>query len=391
MSRDGAARERRARARAALGAAALGALTAAASARAQGMATADRLLQPGFWPTKPAPRSEYVGTAACARCHPGPAAAQAKTSMARTLSRAADSGVLGATPLTVRLSGYDYEIAARGGERVLRAEKDGRSLEQPLGWAFGAGRIGQTFVYRRGASYHESRVSYLGAVAGLGFTPKRALEAPRDLEEALGRPVGPDEARRCFSCHSAATTAAGVIDEERLIPGVTCETCHGPGARHVAVVEEDRAAEIPHSLLRPSRSDPAAAVDFCGACHGTFWDVTLAGEKGLAALRSQPFRLQSSACWKGEGDSRLVCTACHDPHRPVETDPLAYDPRCLGCHAAAAPSVASAVATTPGPRPCPVADRSCVSCHMPKYEVEEMRHAFTDHRIRVVCEGGSLR
>ncbi len=373
----------------------LAVLGALAPARGQGMATPDRLAAPGFWPTKEAPRAAFVGTAACAACHPGPAATQARTSMARTLARAADEGVLpDHASLAVRLAGHDYRLELKGGARVLSVAKDGRALDQPLGWAFGAGRIGQTFVYERAGAFHESRVSYIGALAGLAFTPKRALEAPRDLDEALGRPIPHAEALRCFGCHGAATTKDGGVDQPGLIPGVTCETCHGPGARHVAAVREERVAEIPHSVLRPSRSDPAAAVDFCGACHATWWDVTLAGEKGIAALRSQPYRLQSSACWGGEGDPRLTCTACHDPHRPAERDPLAYDTRCLTCHgqakqAGAKPADPKPDGTTPAtrraePKTCSVATRSCVSCHMPKYEVEEMRFSFTDHLIRIV-------
>ena len=63
----------------------------------------------------------------------------------------------------------------------------------------------------------------------------------------------------------------------------------------------------------------------------SFWDISLAGEKGIPALRSQPYRLQSSRCWSAR-DVRLTCVACHDPHRPLVTDGRAYDERCLTCH-----------------------------------------------------------
>ena len=147
----------------------------------------------------------------------------------------------------------------------------------------------------------------------------------------MARVVDEAEARRCFACHTTAATTAGALDPARLTPGLTCEACHGPGARHVAAAEQDRLAEATRAVLNPRRLEPAASVDFCGACHATWWDVTLAHETGIAALRSQPYRLQSSRCWGG-GDARITCIACHDVHEPRVTDPAYYDPRCLSCH-----------------------------------------------------------
>ena len=54
---------------------------------------------------------------------------------------------------------------------------------------------------------------------------------PKDLAEAMSRPIPDAEARRCFACHNTASTAAGVFDTKGLIPGITCEACHGPGRR----------------------------------------------------------------------------------------------------------------------------------------------------------------
>jgi hypothetical protein len=361
------------------GLALVAALGGVASASGQGMATADRVQGPGFWPTKGTPPlQEYVGAAACARCHAAQAP-QSRTPMARTLAPAADSVVLREhTDLAVRLAGHEYRITTSDGRSVYTIRKDERSLSVPLGWAFGVGKVGQTYVYEKDGRFHESRASYFDSTRGLGFTPSRALEAPRDLDEAAGRPLPDAEARRCFGCHTTAATTAGSFDVARLVPGVTCEACHGPGAKHVAAVEQGRLAEVKPSLATPRRSDPAVSVDFCGACHATWWDVTLAGEKGIAALRSQPFRLQSSRCW-GEGDARLTCVACHDPHRPLEREAVQYDRRCLDCHD---PGGAGPV----GRRllVCKVAKERCTDCHMPKYEVPEMRFQFTDHLIRVV-------
>jgi Cytochrome c554 and c-prime len=359
---------------------ALAILGAAAPSGAQSMATSDRVQSPGWWPTKGTPsREEFLGPEACTSCHAGHAP-QATTSMARTATRAADSVILRAhESLGVQLAGHDYQILTRDGQSLYTVTRGDRSVSAPLGWAFGVGKVGQTYVYERDGSFHESRVSYLHSLAALAFTPARALEAPRDLEEAAGRPVGLPEARRCFGCHMTASTTEGTLDLTRPIPGVTCEACHGSGARHVAAVEGGRLEEATRAIANPRRFDPTTSVDFCGACHATWWDVTLAVEKGIAALRSQPYRLQSSRCW-GEGDVRLTCTACHDPHEPLVREPLAYDERCSSCHARGSSKAAGRHSV----RTCRIGTENCVTCHMPKYEVPEMHFKFTDHLIRVV-------
>jgi hypothetical protein len=359
-----------------------GALLAAslhAPAACAQMATADRLEAPGWWPTKSTPaRKDYVGASTCLTCHTS-YAKQAETTMARTAKRATDSEILGAKAQWRFLrGGHAYEIHTRGTERRYVVDDGTRSAAVSLGWAIGAGTIGQTYLYESGGVFHESRVSYFAALDGLDFTPGRApAPPPLTVDDAMGRPLKASETQRCFGCHTTASSAhSGSFDPAGLVAGISCEACHGPGRQHVASPSGSRGEP---SILSPARLSPADSVDFCGACHATFWDVELAGEKGFAALRSQPYRLQSSRCWN-RGDARLTCIACHDPHVPLERDPVAYDRRCLACHVAA-----GAAPTTGHPgRACPSGRVRCVTCHMPKYEIPEMHHDFTDHRIRVV-------
>jgi hypothetical protein len=194
----------------------------------------------------------------------------------------------------------------------------------------------------------------------------------------MARPMRAAEVRRCFACHSTAPVAGGTFDPNAATPGVTCEACHGPGRPHVDAMRHRRGAGAAPAILNPAKLDPADAVDFCGACHATFWDVKLAGEKGIAALRSQPYRLVSSKCWSG-GDPRITCAVCHDPHRPLVRDAAEYDARCLACHldAGAQPAARRAAPA------CRVGTTGCVTCHMPKYDVPDMHHVFTDHLIRI--------
>jgi Cytochrome c554 and c-prime len=348
------------------------------------MATADRVQGPAWWPTQgSAPRGDYVGAAGCASCHPRHAATQSTTAMARTATRAAGSEVLkpGRT-LSFDRGGYRYEITSSNAGVIYSVSGGGAAQSAPLTWAFGDGKVGQSFLFERDSAFYEARVSYYDAIDALDFTPARAVDAPRTLDEAMARPVGQPEIRRCFGCHTTASTAGAVLDVSQATPGVTCEACHGPGRRHVEAIKLRRTDEAAAAVLNPAKLDPIDSVDFCGACHATFWDVKLADERGIAALRSQPYRLQSSRCWNG-GDRRLACIACHNPHVPLVRAAAAYDARCGACHAAkgAGPTPARPV------RGCRVAEAGCTSCHMPRYEVPGMHHAFTDHLIRVVRRG----
>jgi hypothetical protein len=136
--------------------------------------------------------------------------------------------------------------------------------------------------------------------------------------------------------------------------------------------------------LRSCKLNPVDAVDFCGACHGTCWDVNLGGLTGLANVRAQPYRLEKSRCWKKRGDARLTCVACHDPHRELVRDSASYDRNCLSCHLSTNSN--SPTPEHPGP-PCKVSTKNCASCHMPKFEDSGMHYTFTDHYIRVVRPG----
>lgn len=357
------------------------AIPAAVAVRGQ-MATADRVQAAGWWPTKGVPaRAEYVGAAACARCHAARAATQATTSMARTMTRAHLSDPLRAHPrLTFTDARYMYEIVTTDQQSVYSVT-DGKSSDSaPLTWAFGVGKIGQSFLFERDGAFHEARVSYYDSIDALDLTPARGSPPqPRSRADAMARTVGAAEVRRCFACHATASVANRAFDPSAATLGVTCEACHGPGRRHVDAMSQHRAAEGKTSILNPASLEPADSVDFCGACHATFWDVKLADEKGIAALRSQPYRLLSSKCW-GQGDPRITCIACHNPHVPLVRDAAAYDARCLSCHVEAG-GLATRERTA---RPCTVGRTGCVTCHMPKYEVREMHHDFTDHLIRIV-------
>ncbi len=361
--------------------------------RAQ-LSTDDHLAEPGWWPRrKPANLKEFAGNAACAKCHSRITASQEATPMAHTLMPAADAEVLhGRTDLAFRNGKYLYQIKAKDAATQLIVTDGERTIAADLVWAFGTGKLGQSYLFLQDGAYRESRVTYFSSLRNLHFTPTRALLSPRDLAEATSRPVDNSELLRCFSCHSLGANVGGQLDTSKATMGVTCETCHGPGLKHVQAMEASQLQqgigdeEGRQLIFNPGSLSPGDSVDFCGSCHGTWWDVKLTHMVGIANVRAQAYRLLSSRCW-GNGDARLTCIACHNPHEPLSKEASSYDSKCLACH------VASPTAKPDKDHPgagCPVATKDCITCHMPKIEIPDMHTAFADHFIRVVRPGAPI-
>lgn len=354
------------------------------------LSTEDHLAEPGFWPTQPgSSRKDYVGSDACRPCHAAKVAAQEKTPMARAVAHADDARVLRThSNLTFKVGPYQYLIKSDADHSLYSVTNGTETLSSPLLWAFGTPRVGQSYLFKReDGRYYEARVTYFETLNNLGFTPTRDLTSPKDVEEAMDRPISSTEVSRCFGCHTTASSIGDKFDEQNLILGVTCEACHGPGAKHVAAMKDfmkgDLGAASHGDIFNSAHLDPVDSVEFCGACHSTWWDVKISGGKGVATTRSAPYRLVTSKCW-GKGDARLTCIACHDPHQQLQTDSGAYDHACLKCHVNT--TGAKPGADHPGAA-CPVSTKNCTSCHMQKVYVPEMHSNFTDHRIRIAREG----
>jgi len=351
------------------------------------LSTAEHVKQSGWWPTKgSAPRSAYAGPAKCASCHAEIAATQKETHMAQTAVPAPLSDLLRTRPkIDFTFGPYSYQIASTGSDEIFSVTNGSQTITEPLTWAFGTGNNGQSYLLQHDGKLYEARLSYYRAYDKFAITPNHPTTPDDSLDKAVGRSISPDEAPKCFGCHTTGSTTGDKFDAAHAVPGITCEQCHGPGATHAAAHKSGLDESGIGAAFNPAHLSPADSVDFCGACHRTWWDVNLAGLTGVGTLRFPAYRLEKSRCW-GKGDARVTCVACHDPHKPLVKDSFAYDNRCLSCHvngSAGNGAAAKISADHPGAA-CPVAQKDCASCHMPKYEVPDMHTKFTDHMIRVV-------
>ena len=302
--------------------------------------------------------------------------------MAMAMEPIATSKVLSENPqLTMRVGAYTYEIK-RNGKQSFYSVTDGKdTVSLPIVYAFGQGKMGQTYVLQRDGKFYESLVSFYNETKGLDFTIGAARMEPQSLNDAVGRLLSANEVSNCFACHATGAVVNGSqLRLEKFAHGIRCEGCHGPGGGHIAAIKEGKPGRT--SIFNPGRlGGDELTQQFCASCHRGSDEFSLLKSMEINNVRFQPYRIFHSKCYSDERE--ISCIACHDPHEPLREDAAHYDKKCLACH-----SLKNKTAAKTGDgTSCPVADKNCTSCHMPKIEVKAAHFSFTDHYIRIVRPG----
>jgi hypothetical protein len=335
------------------------------------------------WHPRRAPADAvFLGDRSCFECHKKFFASASPTGMTMAMEPVANSKVLSDNPqLSMRVGPYTYEIKRQGKQSVYSVTDGKDTISFPIVYAFGQGKMGQTYVFEREGKFYESLVSFYTATKGLDFTVGAARTVPPSLTEAVGRLMTANEVASCFSCHSTgAVVSSSQLRLDKFLHGVRCEGCHGPGGRHIAAVKK---GDLPSaSIFNPGLlSGDDLTQHFCGSCHRGTDEFSLLKSMEINNVRFQPYRIFNSKCYSD--DRNISCTACHNPHEPLREEPAYYDKRCLECH-----SLRDKNAKAGGDgKSCPVADKDCTSCHMPKMEIPAAHFKFTDHYIRIVRPG----
>lgn len=413
------------------------------------------LLLIGCAPDEPAPDFSavaFVGSSVCQDCHEDRHASWQKT-FHRTMTQVADaSSVQGA---------FDGRTVALNGGAIRPLLEQGRYWFEYLDVATGA-PLGRIEIERTVGSNRYQQ--YLGRTPSGGENYYR-LEMLWHNQEQRWVPMSgaffsPDGERmdahfttwdqNCIFCHNtgpqpqvqnfAELRARAAKGENINFPdqaryrsevaelGISCESCHGPGAAHVSAnASWLRRSQLKFSgaadrtIINPARLDAARTTDTCGACHaqrqpktlemvndwlatgptfrpgevladhvtpvsihtpGTVDDPTLFsmrfwgdGTPRLSAYEYQGFN--QSKCQLGERE--FSCISCHSMHdgdpRGMQTERQRSDAVCAGCHQPIAADSAAHSGHAAGSE-----GAACYSCHMPKmvYGVMEIHRS---HRI----------
>jgi predicted CXXCH cytochrome family protein len=383
-----------------------------------GLAAATLLLAlaPGGRAARAGDDTGYLGASSCVPCHGEAHAAWSGSSHAHTFERATPENMPAAvtggetvvhTPGTTRFHAEDGRFFAE------TVGPDGEARRYPLTHVVGRMRV-RMFV----TTFEDGRQQVLPAM----------LEVPRDHwfdytklifgtggtdwdTPPIVRPGDPSFwtgavrswDARCARCHVSGYqprrpgTQGGPRYEKRAL-GVDCESCHGPGAAHVAFREERREGKDP--ILRFGDLAHERALGVCLQCHMEsevvergflpgmdvfeFRDPTLLVDPERVDASGRPLELiydglpfSVSRCVQ---EGKLTCITCHDPHGSPHASQMRRLPEdnanCTGCHAEIGADVGAHTRHAPAG-----SGSQCVSCHMPFLRIERGHGVVADHSI----------
>lgn len=339
-------------------------------------------------PAKPsAPTPVGIADAVCAKCHQQIYASYIDTPMANASGLAVNGTIPGG--FTDEISGVQFNVFKKDGATWLSYDRPGTSLEgqQELAYFLGSGAHARTYLYSRNGYWFESPAVYYSEKNGYSMRPS----FHQDKEMPFNLPVDSG----CLRCHvsAAAKQDAGTQNHYSGAPflhgGITCESCHGDTAKHVA-----SGGKVP--VVKLAALDPDRHDSVCLNCHlegdsniqhrGISVADFKPGDKitnfvsyyvraGAGATNrgvSQVEALNLSMCKRISGD-RMTCTTCHDPHYtpPAGKRAAFFRTKCLACHNE--PKFATAHYSN---------NPDCTSCHMPQKQAPDLAHSeWTDHRI----------
>lgn len=368
----------------------------------------------------------FVGGQVCAGCHAAEAERWAGSHHALAMQKATAATVLGDfADAKLNHFGVVTSFSRSVDKFLVRTDgPDGALHEYEVAYTFGVYPLQQYLIAMPGGRLQtlgiawDSRPKEQGGQRWIHLYPDRKLP-PGDRLHWTGR----DQTWNymCADCHSTGlkknydltsnsyTTTWTDVD-------VSCESCHGPGSRHVAWAHSpspglsDRDREGLTNWLKATdqghwemnsktgiarRTEPLASaeLDTCAACHSRRRVIAKGAEPGTPLLDSYAPTYLEPGLYHADGQidgevfeygsfvqSRMhhagvTCSDCHEPHSlalRAEGNVL-----CGQCHMPAKFDTAVHHHHESGS-----AGAQCISCHMPTktYMIVDRRH---DHSFRV--------
>jgi tetratricopeptide (TPR) repeat protein len=331
--------------------------------------------------------------AICGQCHRRIFETYLDTPMANASGVASDRIFTGSFHHAA--SGIDYQVSSKDGSLWLNYSRPGDAGMMgrlKLQYFLGSGHLGITYLYTLNGYLLESPVAY--------YANSQSYDLKPGYERLPTMPSALPMYDNCMRCHMSDVQPGEARTLNRfpglpfLHGGITCESCHGDTAKHVAGAGKA-------AVMNPIKLDAERRDSICISCHleadariehpgrslanyrpgeriaDYISYFVYASESGRNRGVSEIEELYLSKCKQVSGD-RMSCMSCHDPHYnpPAEDRARFYRSKCLACHTQ--PEYAASHHQE---------NQDCTSCHMPKGKAQNVPHvAWTDHRLRKMPE-----
>ena len=349
----------------------------------------------------------FAGDASCATCHREQAAhydetAHHLTSQWPSAHSIAGKFNVGSNTLHTALPDLTYVMSEDHGKYLESAvmQNSGAApitYAEPIDIVIGAGRKGQTYLFWRDDRLFELPVSYWTQSSQWTYSP-----GYQDGTINFDRAIVP----RCLECHASyfqsLSPPENRFNKSSLILGITCERCHGPGQKHVALYSNGGAVPtgVSKAIVNPAKLPRERQLDLCSLCHAgsvkplapamtfrvgdsidKFLKIPDPGPNVVVDVHgNQVELLRRSRCFRS---SQMTCSTCHNTHAPQQ-EAAAYSTACLSCHKAQQCGKFKTLGAQIA--------KNCVDCHMPlqKSEVlfselngEELQPLVRNHQIAI--------
>jgi predicted CXXCH cytochrome family protein len=326
----------------------------------------------------------YVGSRTCLPCHKSEYSSWVKTYHSKTSGKVVqiklpDTFKVGSNNFNLDKDHY-LSYSKNSGKYYETLHKNGKIKHQlEFEYFLGSGKYGQNYLSKLNQRFYRLKTHYLPSVNDWSLMP--------GVNRSSGTFPLESPPLRCFQCHTTHMELESSLEplvysfkewermeaqryKEKTIWGVGCESCHGPGEKHIKFHKKNIGQKLGMSIQNPGKFSRDRSLDTCRLCHSgigqlkyNFYSfrpgdnlndfITFNKEdlKSESVHSNNHVPLEQSKCFQ---KSKMTCLTCHDPHKNNRGQLKSYSQICIQCHNKSHESSFSKKQK-----------ENCIDCHMP--------------------------